>query len=270
MNSKYKLIGFLNMFNIVPDFVFPVFEFNGNLFFQEGKNDKIEKFSIAKSAIRTKIIPLCSNNISNISDEMFDITSNPIYAFQTVDHEVIYGNSSFLKLFFHSYSPENEVLASEINDFLESIPSHLPSPSPIVLCTMPLYQPKIERYYGTGRRKTSTARVYIFQGKGNIVINNRDIDNYFGLQNLKNIVCQPLNLTDNLQNFDVRCTVSGGGVSGQAGAIRLGIARALLEYNSDFRSLLKSEGLLTRDPRMKERKKYGLKAARKSPQFSKR
>jgi len=197
---------------------------------------------------------------------LFDVSSDPIYAFQT-EEQVVCGTSSFLRQFFKAYSPTNEVIALEIRDFLESLPK---PKNEIVLYSTTLYQPKLLTYYGTGRRKTSIARVYIFEGNGNIIINNRDIDNYFGLQNLKYVVCQPLSLTDNLKNFDVRCTVTGGGVTGQAGAISLGIARALLQYNTELRSALKSAGLLTRDARMKERKKYGLKAARKAPQFSKR
>ena len=126
-------------------------------------------------------------------------------------------------------------------------------------------------YYGTGRRKSSVARVHLFQGgTGSITINGRDIDDYFGLETLKLIVRQPLVATNTLGKVDVEATVAGGGVSGQAGAIRHGIARALLLVDENYRSTLKAAGLLTRDPRMKERKKYGLKAARRAPQFSKR
>ena len=125
-------------------------------------------------------------------------------------------------------------------------------------------------FYGTGRRKSSVARVRIYQGTGKITINERDIDDYFGLETLKVIVRQPLALTDNADKFDVVCRVAGGGVTGQAGAIRHGIARALLQADAEFRPELKKAGFLTRDPRMKERKKYGLKAARRAPQFSKR
>ncbi len=126
-------------------------------------------------------------------------------------------------------------------------------------------------FYGTGRRKSSVARVRLYKGTGKIVINGREIDNYFGLDTLKVIVRQPLELTGLTDRFDVICTVAGGGVTGQAGAIRHGIARALLQYDSEnLRPMLKSAGFLTRDPRMKERKKYGLKAARRAPQFSKR
>ena len=126
------------------------------------------------------------------------------------------------------------------------------------------------KFYGTGRRKSSIARVYIMPGNGNITINKRSIDEYFGLETLKLIVRQPLNLTETTDKFDIVCTVTGGGVTGQAGAIRHGLSRALLVYDPELRPVLKKAGFLTRDPRMKERKKYGLKAARRAPQFSKR
>ncbi len=126
-------------------------------------------------------------------------------------------------------------------------------------------------FYGTGRRKSSVARVRLYQGTGKVTINGRDIDDYFGLETLKLIVRQPLVLTELNEKFDIDCRVAGGGVSGQAGAIRHGVARALLQFDSEnLRSALKKAGFLTRDPRMKERKKYGLKAARRAPQFSKR
>lgn len=126
------------------------------------------------------------------------------------------------------------------------------------------------RYYGTGRRKESIARVYLVPGNGKITINKRDIDNYFGLETLKLITKQPLVLTDTLSKFDVKVNVHGGGTTGQAGAIRHGISRALLQADGELRGSLKKAGFLTRDPRMKERKKYGLKGARRAPQFSKR
>ena len=133
-----------------------------------------------------------------------------------------------------------------------------------------MYQSKKPYVYGTGRRKSSVARVRLYEGgTGSITINGRDIDDYFGLDTLKLITRQPLALTDTLGKVDVVATVAGGGVTGQAGALRHGIARALLEINPDFRGALKKAGFLTRDPRMKERKKYGLKAARRAPQFSK-
>jgi small subunit ribosomal protein S9 len=125
-------------------------------------------------------------------------------------------------------------------------------------------------FYGTGRRKHSVARVRLYAGEGKVTINGRDIDDYFGLETLKLIVRQPLELTDNMGKFDIVCTVAGGGISGQAGAIRHGISRALLQTGDEIRPILKKAGFLTRDPRMKERKKYGLRGARRAPQFSKR
>ena len=134
-----------------------------------------------------------------------------------------------------------------------------------------MYQSKKPYMYGTGRRKSSVARVHLFpSGTGKITINGRDIDDYFGLDTLKLIVRQPLETTAQTAKVDIEATVSGGGVTGQAGAIRHGISRALLQVDETFRPALKAAGFLTRDPRMKERKKYGLKGARRAPQFSKR
>ena len=134
-----------------------------------------------------------------------------------------------------------------------------------------MYQSKNPYKYGTGRRKSSVARVHLFEnGTGSITINGRDINDYFGLETLKMVVRQPLNATATLGKVDIVATVEGGGVSGQAGALRHGISRALLQVNPDFRPILKKAGFLTRDPRMKARKKYGLKAARRAPQFRKR
>ncbi len=129
---------------------------------------------------------------------------------------------------------------------------------------------KAARYYGTGRRKKSIARVYLMPGTGKVTINKRDMDEYFGLETLKVIVRQPLAAIESVDKFDVLVNVHGGGTTGQAGAIRHGIARALCQADADFRPVLKRAGFLTRDPRAKERKKYGLKAARRAPQFSKR
>ena len=126
------------------------------------------------------------------------------------------------------------------------------------------------QFYGTGRRKKSVARVRLVPGEGKVLINDRSLEDYFGLATLKVIVKQPLVLTDTSAKFDVLCKVAGGGFTGQAGAIRHGISRALLKADEEFRAVLKKAGFLTRDPRMKERKKYGLKKARRAPQFSKR
>ena len=133
-----------------------------------------------------------------------------------------------------------------------------------------MYETENAYFYGTGRRKSSVARVRLYPGTGKITINSRDIDDYFGLDTLKLIVRQPLALTGTRDKFDIVCRVGGGGVTGQAGAIRHGLSRALLQYDENLRPELKKAGFLTRDPRMKERKKYGLKGARRAPQFSKR
>ena len=134
-----------------------------------------------------------------------------------------------------------------------------------------MYKSKKPYFYGTGRRKSSVARVHLFpNGTGAVTINGRDIDDYFGLETLKLLVRQPLVTTGNLEKMDIVATVAGGGVTGQAGAIRHGLSRALLQQSDENRPVLKKAGFLTRDPRMKERKKYGLKAARRAPQFSKR
>ena len=134
-----------------------------------------------------------------------------------------------------------------------------------------MYESKKKYFYGTGRRKSSVARVRVYEnGTGSIIINGRDINDYFGLETLKMVVRQPLNTTGTLGKVDIVATVEGGGVSGQAGALRHGISRALLLVNPEYRAALKKAGFLTRDPRMKERKKYGLMAARRAPQFSKR
>ena len=134
-----------------------------------------------------------------------------------------------------------------------------------------MYESKRKYNYGTGRRKSSVARVRVYEnGTGSITINGRDIDDYFGLETLKLIVRQPLVTSDMLGKVDIVVTVAGGGVAGQAGAIRHGISRALVLLNPEYRASLKAAGFMTRDPRMKERKKYGLKAARRAPQFSKR
>ena len=135
---------------------------------------------------------------------------------------------------------------------------------------MNMYTSAKPYFYGTGRRKKSVARVRIYPGSGEITINGRSIDDYFGLETLKLIVNQPFGVTDNAGKFDIIATVVGGGISGQAGAIRHGVARALVAADANFRPALKAAGFMTRDPRMKERKKYGLKGARRAPQFSKR
>ena len=133
-----------------------------------------------------------------------------------------------------------------------------------------MYESAKPYFYGTGRRKKSVARVRVYPGTGSIIVNGKTIDEYFGLETMNLIVNQPFEVTGTAGKFDIVCTVAGGGVTGQAGAIRHGVARALLQFNAELRPALKKAGYLTRDPRMKERKKHGLKAARRAPQFSKR
>ena len=262
MKSQYKLVGFINLFNIVPDFVLPVFENENQLYFQERKNNSILEFSEAKQTIRDRIILLDAIN-DNLPCSFVEIDSSPIYAFQENSQKVIFGDADVLKNYFENYTPSNDVLNSEISDFLEEISTEVSKENNYQSMT-PTF------FYGTGRRKSSVARVRVLEGSGNIIINGRDINDYFGLATLKYIVKQPLVITENSNKFDIICTVAGGGVTGQAGAICHGLSRALLQANGDLRPVLKKAGLLTRDPRMKERKKYGLKAARRAPQFSKR
>ena len=256
MLKKYKLIGFVNLFNVIPDFVYPVFEFGGDYFFQHGKNDKIEEFEKVRDDICSKIIPLTDN-----ADTTITVESNPVYAFQNDDKTIRYGHVSYMKEYLLTVNTEDCILRKEIKDFFDEV---IPK-SKIQTISKKKY------YHGTGRRKSSVARVRVYEnGTGSITINGRDIDEYFGLDTLKLIVRQPLVTSDLTEKVDVVVTVTGGGVSGQAGAIRHGISRALVAMNPETRPALKAAGFMTRDPRMKERKKYGLKAARRAPQFSKR
>lgn len=256
MLQEYKLIGFINLFDVIPDFVYPVFECGGEYYFQHGKNDQIEEFELVRSDIHSKIVPLMASESTTIT-----IESNPIYAFQSDDKTINHGCASYMRNYLRTFLTDDCLLRKEIDDFFDEIGTR----SKIKYISSQKY------YYGTGRRKSSVARVRIYEnGTGAIVINGRDINDYFGLETLKFIVNQPLVTTALVGRVDVVVTVAGGGVSGQAGAIRHGISRALVTLNSEYRTTLKAAGFMTRDPRMKERKKYGLKAARRAPQFSKR
>ncbi len=256
MLNKYKLIGFINLFGVVPDFVFPVFENEGEYYFQHGNNDRIEEFEKVKSDLYKQIIPLIDRK-----NTIIDLDSDPIYAFQSEQQDIRYGHASDLIKYLLTVRTDDSILNKEIRDFFIEVGAQEKS----------LYTPAKKYYYGTGRRKSSVARVRVYEnGTGAIVINGRDINDYFGLETLKLIVNQPLATTNLVGRVDIVATVAGGGVSGQAGAIRHGISRALVTLNSEYRQSLKAAGFMTRDPRMKERKKYGLKAARRAPQFSKR
>ena len=256
MLNKYKLVGFINLFGVVPDFVYPVFEHKGEYYFQHGNNDRIEEFEKVKSDLYQQIIPLI-----DLNNTIIDLNSDPIYAFQSEQQNIRYGHASDIKKYLLTVKTDDCILSKEIRDFFIEVGTQKKSQ----------YTPAKKYFYGTGRRKSSVARVRVYEnGTGAIVINGRDINDYFGLETLKLIVNQPLVTTDLVGRVDVVVTVAGGGVSGQAGAIRHGISRALVTLNSEYRPSLKAAGFMTRDPRMKERKKYGLKAARRAPQFSKR
>ncbi len=260
MLNLYKLTGFIDLFDIIPNFVFPVFEKDGKLFFQNGHKNRIEEFVEVKKSVYSKLIPLQNCKSKEI---IIDQTADPIYAFRKDASKIEFGDASYFQKFFQDYTTEDNLLKKKINDFLEEISVKRENSG--------WYRPKSAYFYGTGRRKSSVARVRIFpNGTGLISINGRDIEDYFGLETLKMVVRQPLNTTGTIGKVDVTATVIGGGVTGQAGALRHGISRALLEMNPEHRTILKAAGFLTRDPRMKERKKYGLKAARRAPQFSKR
>lgn len=256
MLNKYKLVGFINLFGVIPDFVYPVFEREGEYYFQHGNNDRIEEFEKVKSDLYQQVIPLIDRK-----NTIIDLDSDPIYAFQSEEQNIHYGHAPDIKKYLLTVKTDDSILSKEIRDFFIEVGDQKKSQ----------YTPAKKYYYGTGRRKSSVARVRVYEnGTGAIVINGRDINDYFGLETLKLIVNQPLVTTDLVGRVDVIATVAGGGVSGQAGAIRHGISRALVTLNSEYRPYLKAAGFMTRDPRMKERKKYGLKAARRAPQFSKR
>lgn len=256
MFDKYKLVGFINLFGIIPDFVYPVFECKGECYFQHGNNDRIEEFEKVKSDLCQQIIPLIGSKSTTI-----DLSSNPIYAFQSEEENIYYGHTPDMKKYLATIKTDDSILSKEIHDFFIEVGAQMKSQ----------YTPAKKYYYGTGRRKSSVARVRIYEdGTGAIVINGRDINDYFGMETLKLIVNQPLVITNLVGRVNIVATVAGGGVSGQAGAIRHGISRALVTLNSEYRPSLKAAGLMTRDSRKKERKKYGLKAARRASQFSKR
>lgn len=262
--KEYKLFGFLNMFALVPDFIYPIFAQENILYIQEGEDDQLSAIVPLKEELYNKVVPLGRYNDAKYPVEHLNITteSSPKYAFQISKNNVIYGDSKILLEYLDAFSTNDEILEQEISDFKTDVGYNI----------MPriVKEVKLFHFHATGRRKSSVARVYLKHGTGKIKINKRDINEYFGMETLRVIVKQPLIATDTVNKFDVIVNVHGGGYTGQAGAIRHGISRALLQVDTAFRPTLKKEGFLTRDPRMKERKKYGLKGARRAPQFSKR
>ena len=268
--KKYKLIGFLNLFDIVPDFVYPVFENEDLYYFQDECNGIVIDFVLVKSSVYPMIIKIdeCKHNLG-IKKTVLEIGSKSIYAFQMEKGKIICGESILMLKFFTTYSTNNEFLKKEIAVFKRELSNSEGVNKKKEKQSVKKHKSVsvAGRFYGTGRTRQSIARVYLVPGKGDITINKASIDVYFKLGKLKDIVCQPLVATDTIDKYDVLVNVHGGSYTRQAGAIRHGIARALLQVDADYRPALKKAGYLTRDSRMKERKKYGLKAARRAPQF---
>lgn len=302
--NDYLLVGYLNLFNLVPDFMYPVYDHYGQYYFADGDAYNIRCFVKVKQSVIDDI--KLFNHTAAITRS---VNGTQIYIYQLRNGRLVIGTGNQVYEQLKSVSESQLKMRSELMEFFNNFSKKsniingifktgflMPNPATCysTFNIVGLFRvrpsgiiPKVSKrrylltdakipisenlkYYGTGRRKTSVARVYLVHGTGRITINKRDIDDYLGLDTLKIVVRQPLEATDTTDKFDVIVNVKGGGYSGQAGAIRHGIARALMEANPSFRSALKSAGFLTRDSRMKERKKYGLKAARKAPQFSKR
>lgn len=262
--EEYKLFGFLNMFKLIPDFVFPVYEQENVLYIQEGERNKLCAIAPLKKELCYRVVPKSEyTNFNCLARHLnITITSSPKYAFQISEKDIIYGDSKVILEYLEQFHSNDEILKQEIADFRDDVG--------YITVNKLKRKSNILQFYGTGRRKSSVARVYLRPGTGKIEINRRDIDEYFGVETLKVIVKQPLVITNTTDKLDVMVNVQGGGYTGQAGAIRHGISRALLQVDTNYRPVLKKAGFLTRDSRMKERKKYGLKSARRASQFSKR
>lgn len=306
-NDIYILVGYLNLFNLIPDFVYPVYTHYGQYYFADGDAYYIRNFIKIKRSVEQDI------EFFNYSVRFIrTVNSTQIYIYQLRNGKLIIGTGEQVYERLISVSPIQLKMRSDLRGFFSDFSgerNQIQGASCIKLPKLPIPAQQSEhktytlfqkyntsakgdsgeignvynflldvtvpisrnaKYYGTGRRKKSVARVYLLPGTGKITINKKGIDEYFALETMKVVVYQPLVATQTLNKFDVIVNVRGGGFAGQAGAIRHGIARALLEANPAFRPILKSAGFLTRDSRMKERKKYGLKAARRAPQFSKR
>lgn len=263
--KKYKLIGFLNLFDVIPDFVYPVFENDGLYYFQDEYHGKIIDFVLVKSSVHSMITK--KNEYKKIlgkENVVLEIGSKPIYSFQLEKNKIVCGEDVHMLKFFQTYTTDNKAIKKEIVAFNREL---LNSESIKEYRGKQKLENKIKKYFGVGRVKKSVARVYLIPGTGNITINKKPVDDYFGLATLKTVVRQPLTATNTINKFDAIVMVKGGRAIGQASAIRHGIARALLQVNSEYRSAFKKAGYLTIEPRIKERKKYGLKAGRRSPQF---
>ena len=266
MIKKYTLFGFYNFLDVIPDFVYPIFERENRLYYEMGQK-RIEKFIELSEYECSKVKRLGTQNVRYLGEKYdrynFKVSSDLIFAYQNSEKAIVCGNGKNISQYLRNIKTNNTYTDEVIQDFLEEIED-------ILLSTSKEYHPLKLYHYATGRRKKSVARVYLCEGSGDIVVNNLAINKYFNGTNLIGNALRPLQVLDLSDKVDIRIMVRGGGFSGQSGAISLGIARALLKMNSEYRRKLKEFGLLTRDPRMKERKKYGLKGARKAPQFSKR
>lgn len=249
MNSTYKLFGYLNLFPGLSGFLYPVFLKDGLLYLADGNIRYIYSFHPLKTDYVNYI------QTFSCSTRNYCIGNHYPHIYQKENGEILFGHDHALYNQLKDYHVENPVLQKELTDFFQEVE---------LLCSSNSF------YYGTGRRKEAVARVFLSKGQGNIMVNHTNVNTYFSNMQYIHTIQQPFLLTNTALLFDAYVTVRGGGTSGQANAICHGISRALLEFNSEYRSILKPEGLLTRDPRMKERKKPGLKSARRSPQFCKR
>lgn len=254
--ASYMLYGYLNLFCLIPDFVYPIYLSGNNFYFADGDGWHIEHFVKVKASYRNRITPLPATGFKE-----YRVGSPQIYIYIQPGNKVLIGTGPRMCGKLRGYQPGDQLLQEDLTDFLSTYDSPFPSNRAVGTRL---------RYRGTGRRKTAVARVYLREGNGRILVNRRDFNEYFVPESLQQIVLQPFVLTGTTNRFDVFTRVSGGGFSGQAGAIRHGISRALLQSDAAYRPVLKKAGLLTRDSRMKERKKPGLKAARRAPQYAKR
>ena len=255
MESIYELYGYLNLFPGLSGFLYPVFRKDGQSYLADGNIRYIRSFHLLKLEYINNVTHLSSFNTTSCFDILYQLGSPYPHIYQKESGEIYIGSGNYLYKQLLDYQLSNPILQQELNDFLQEI---------AILCSQKKFS------YGTGRRKKAVARVFLSEGTGKITINHKHINDYFLNQQQYQTVQRPFILTNTAYLLDAYITVQGGGISGQAGAVQHGISRALLDFDSNHRTLLKSENLLTRDPRMKERKKPGLKGARRSSQHSKR
>lgn len=255
MESIYELFGYLNLFPGLSGFQYPVFHKDGLLYLADGNIRYIRSFHLLKPEYINVITPISSFNTASCFNILYQIGSHYPHIYQKESGEIYIGSDNHLYKQLQDYQLTNPILQQELNNFLQEI---------TILCSQKNF------FYGTGRRKKAVARVFLSEGNGKITINHKPINDYFSNLQQYRTIQQPFILTNTAYLLDAYITVRGGGISGQAGAVQHGISRALLDFDSSYRPLLKSEHLLTRDPRMKERKKPGFKGARRSSQHSKR